>query len=289
MKTKTVVGLGEVLWDVFPEGKKLGGAPANFAYHVAQLGLGGVVVSAIGNDELGDEIKANFEEKGLTHLLESSPYPTGTVQVSVNERGVPHYTIEEGVAWDNIRYNETLKELAIKTDCLCFGSLAQRNAVSRSTIEQFIHDMPVGSYKVFDINLRQHFYSKELIEKSFSLCNVLKINDEELDKTAEMFDITGDPIQLCKVLLTRYGWKLLILTCGENGSYVVTPHEVSFLKTPQVKVIDTVGAGDSFAAAFCASLLKGESIEEAHRRAVDISAYVCTQAGAMPVLPDALK
>jgi len=289
MKTKTVVGLGEVLWDVFPEGKKLGGAPANFAYHVAQLGLDGIVVSAIGNDELGDEIVASFEEKGLPHMLETSSCATGTVQVSVNERGVPQYTIEEGVAWDNIKYNETLKALANRTDCICFGSLAQRNPVSRHTIEQFLNDMPAGSYKIFDINLRQHFYTKEQIEKSFSLSNVLKINDEELDKVCRMFGVSGTPIQQCQTLLATHGWKMLILTCGEMGSYVITPSDVSFLETPKVKVIDTVGAGDSFTAAFCTLLLKGEPVEKAHRRAVDVSAYVCTQAGAMPVLPNYLK
>lgn len=289
MKTKTVVGLGEVLWDVFPEGKKLGGAPANFAYHVAQLGLDGIVVSAIGNDELGDEIVASFEEKGLPHMLETSTCPTGTVQVSVNERGVPQYTIEEGVAWDNIQYNETLRALANRTDCICFGSLAQRDSVSRNSIEQFLNDMPADSYKIFDINLRQHFYTKEQIEKSFSLSNVLKINDEELDKVCRMFGVTGTPTQQCRTLLAAYGWKMLILTCGEEGSYVITPNAVSFLETPKVKVIDTVGAGDSFTAAFCTLLLKGEPIEKAHRRAVDVSAYVCTQAGAMPVLPNHLK
>lgn len=289
MKTKTVVGLGEVLWDVFPEGKKLGGAPANFAYHAAQLGLDGIVVSAIGNDELGDEIVACFEDKGLPHMLESSSCPTGTVQVSVNERGVPKYTIEEGVAWDNILYNETLRALANRADCICFGSLAQRNSVSRNTIEQFLNDMPVDSYKIFDINLRQHFYTKEQIEKSFFLCNILKINDDELGKVCDMFSIVGTPIQQCRTLLVTYGWKMLILTCGEMGSYVVTPDDVSFLETPKVKVVDTVGAGDSFTAAFCTLLLKGESIGEAHRRAVDVSAYVCTQAGAMPVLPNYLK
>lgn len=289
MKTKTVVGLGEVLWDVFPEGKKLGGAPANFAYHVAQLGLDGIVVSAIGNDELGDEIVACFEDRGSPHMLENSSCPTGTVQVSINERGVPQYTIEEGVAWDNIRYNETLKALANRADCVCFGSLAQRNSISRNTIEQFLNDMPTGSYKVFDINLRQHFYTKEQIEKSFSLSNILKLNDDELDKVCNMFDVMGTPLQQCQTLLTTYGWKMLILTCGEMGSYVITPNDISFLETPKVKVIDTVGAGDSFTAAFCTLLLKGESVRKAHRRAVDVSAYVCTQAGAMPVLPNHLK
>ncbi|WP_303208561.1 carbohydrate kinase family protein [Bacteroides oleiciplenus] len=289
MKTKTVVGLGEVLWDIFPEGKKLGGAPANFAYHVAQLGLDGIVVSAIGNDELGDEIIACFEDKGLPHMLENSSCPTGTVQVSINERGVPQYTIEKGVAWDNIQYNETLKALANRTDCVCFGSLAQRNSVSRNTIEQFLNDMPIGSYKVFDINLRQHFYTKEQIGKSFSLCNILKLNDEELDKVCNMFDIMGTSLQQCQTLLTTYGWKMLILTCGEMGSYIITSNDIAFLETPKVKVVDTVGAGDSFTAAFCTLLLKGEPVRKAHRRAVDVSAYVCTQAGAMPVLPNHLK
>ena len=287
-----VVGMGEALWDMLPEGRKLGGAPANFAYHVSQFGLDSRVVSAVGDDELGDEILTNFAEKQLECLIEKVPYPTGTVQVTLDEKGIPCYEIKEGVAWDNIPFTPALEALAKQTRAVCFGSLAQRNTVSCETINRFIDEMPKGDdvLKIFDINLRQHFYSKELIEASLKKCNVLKINDEELEVVAEMFGFANIDFQdKCWILLAKYNLKMLILTCGVNGSYVFTPGEVSFLETPQVQVADTVGAGDSFTGSFVAAILKGNSVKEAHRLAVDVSAYVCTQNGAMPQLSDELK
>lgn len=288
MKTN-VVGLGEVLFDMLPSGRMLGGAPANFAGHVAQLGLNGFVVSAVGDDELGHEIKTTFEKRHIGSELETVAYPTGTVQVKLDAQGIPEYIIKENVAWDNIVYTATLKKLAAKTDCVCFGSLAQRNIVSRSTVESFLNDMPADSYKVFDINLRQQFYSKEIIEKSMHLCNVLKINDEELDIVCAMLHFNGDIKNRCEKLLSSYNIEMLILTCGADCSYVFTLDAVSYLKTPVVEVADTVGAGDAFTAAFCASILKGYDVKTAHRKAVDVSAYICTQAGALPLLPDNLK
>lgn len=287
-----VVGMGEALWDMLPEGRKLGGAPANFAYHVSQFGLDSRVVSAVGDDELGDEILTNFAEKQLECLIEKVPYPTGTVQVTLDAKGIPCYEIKEGVAWDNIPFTPALEALAKQTRAVCFGSLAQRNAVSCETINRFIDEMPKGDdvLKIFDINLRQHFYGKELIEASLKKCNVLKINDEELEVVAEMFGFASIDFQdKCWILLAKYNLKMLILTCGVNGSYVFTPGEVSFLETPQVQVADTVGAGDSFTGSFVAAILKGNSVKEAHRLAVDVSAYVCTQNGAMPQLSDELK
>lgn len=287
-----VVGMGEALWDMLPEGRKLGGAPANFAYHVSQFGLDSRVVSAVGDDELGDEILTNFAEKQLECLIEKVPYPTGTVQVTLDAKGIPCYEIKEGVAWDNIPFTPALEALAKQTRAVCFGSLAQRNTVSCETINRFIDEMPKGDdvLKIFDINLRQHFYSKELIEASLKKCNVLKINDEELEVVAEMFGFANIDFQdKCWILLAKYNLKMLILTCGVNGSYVFTPGEVSFLETPQVQVADTVGAGDSFTGSFVAAILKGNSVKEAHRLAVDVSAYVCTQNGAMPQLSDELK
>ncbi|MDE7080652.1 MAG: carbohydrate kinase [Muribaculaceae bacterium] len=283
-----VIGMGEALWDVLPEGKKIGGAPANFAYHVSQFGLPGHVVSAVGKDALGKEIIENFTSKGLNFHIAEVPYPTGTVQVELDQVGVPQYDIKENVAWDNIPFTPELKEIASRTKAVCFGSLAQRNIVSRQTIAHFLDAMPksADSLVVFDVNLRQGFYNKEILCDSMDRCNILKINDEELITVSRMFGYPGIDLQdKCWILLGKYNLKMLILTCGINGSYVFTPGKVSFQPTPKVEVADTVGAGDSFTAAFIASILKGASVEEAHAKAVRTSAFVCTRNGAMPILP----
>lgn len=283
-----VVGMGEALWDILPEGKKIGGAPANFAYHVSQFGFPSCVVSAIGDDALGKEIIENFTSKGLDQLIAEVPYPTGTVQVEIDQTGIPLYDIKENVAWDNIPYTEHLDALAKRTKAVCFGSLAQRNVVSRETINHFLDTMPKDddSLVVFDVNLRQGFYNKEILCKSMQNCNILKINEEELITVSRMFGYPGIDLQdKCWILLGKYNLKMLILTCGINGSYVFTPGNVSFQPTPKVEVADTVGAGDSFTAAFIASILKGKSVTEAHTIAVKTSAFVCTQKGAMPILP----
>ena len=286
-----VVGMGEALWDVLPEGKKIGGAPANFAYHVSQFGLPSCVVSAVGDDALGKEIIENFTSKGLNQLIAEVPYPTGTVQVEIDPAGVPQYEIKENVAWDNIPYTAHLEMLAEKTKAVCFGSLAQRNVVSRNTINRFLDAMPQNedTLVVFDVNLRQGFYNKEILCNSMKRCNILKINDEELVTVSRMFGYPGIDLQdKCWILLGKYNLKMLILTCGINGSYVFTPGNVSFQPTPKVEVADTVGARDSFTAAFIASILKGKSVQEAHSTAVQTSAFVCTKKGAMPTLPSEL-
>lgn len=288
MPGELIVGIGEALWDVLPEGKKLGGAPANFAYHVSQFGLDSCVVSAIGRDRLGEEIIDQLNERHVNRHIDTVPYPTGTVQVELDEQGVPQYEIKENVAWDNIPYTAALEAIAARTRAVCFGSLAQRSIVSRQTIHRFLEAMPehADTMRVFDVNLRQSFYTKETLCKSMEMCNVLKINDEELVTVSRMFGYPGIDLQdKCWILLGKYNLKMLILTCGINGSYVFTPGNVSFQPTPMVKVADTVGAGDSFTAAFISSIIKGKSIPEAHRTAVNVSAYVCTRQGAMPVLP----
>lgn len=289
MARKLVVGLGEALWDMLPDGKQVGGAPANFAYHASQFGCDGVAVSALGNDSLGDEIVEYFDSRGLRYLLQRTVFPTGTVQVTLDAAGIPQYEICENVAWDNIEYTDELDELASKADCVCFGSLAQRGAVSYDTITRFLDRMPADSLKVFDINLRQHFYTSEVLDASMNRCNILKINDEELEVITPMFGLSGSVEHRCRALMEKYGLRCLILTCGTDGSYVFTADEVSFLETPRVKVADTVGAGDSFTGAFCGSLLAGASVRDAHRRAVDVAAFVCSQSGAMPRIPDGLR
>ena len=289
---QVIVGMGEALWDVLPEGKKIGGAPANFAYHVSQFGFDSRIVSAVGEDTDGTEIMDVFQKKALKTMIACVPYPTGTVQVTLDAVGVPCYDIKEAVAWDNIPFTDELKSLALNTRAVCFGSLAQRSQVSRDTIKRFLDAMPDldGNLKIFDVNLRQGFYTKEILCDSMSRCNVLKINDEELVVISRIFDYPGIDLQdKCWILLAKYNLKMLILTCGTNGSYVSTPGVVSFQETPRVAVADTVGAGDSFTAAFTSAVLAGKPVQEAHKLAVGVSAFVCTQSGAMPELPEVLK
>lgn len=300
---KTVVGIGEALWDCMPEGRKFGGAPTNFAYHCGQLGLDSYAVSAVGDDALGREIRDLCTQKGQKTVMPTVHYATGTVQVTLDTNGIPQYDIKQDVAWDNIPYTPALDDLARQADAVCFGSLAQRSYVSRTTIQKFVKHMHPEALKVFDINLRQGFFTRETIEKSLEMCNILKINDEELvavsrlfgalPQSDEHFDTVWANLDFpakCQALLRKYDLRLLILTCGVNGSYVFSPQgPVSTQGTPKVEVADTVGAGDSFTAAFISSLLLGRTVEQAHERAVQVSAFVCTQHGAMPTLPPALK
>ncbi len=298
---KYVVGIGEALFDCLPEGRKLGGAPANFAYHVSQFGLNGCAISAIGDDELGEEIVETFEKVDLRYVLPRVEQPTGTVKVTLDDKGIPQYDICLGVAWDNIPLTDEMLDIARNAEAICFGSLAQRSEISRRTIHAFLDAAPRTAMKVFDINLRQRWYTAEVIAESLNRANVLKINDEELDVVATMLLgvsttpgklIAEDPEKtrlVCSDLIAKYNLKMLILTCGAIGSYVFTEDEESYISTPKVVVADTVGAGDSFTATFVARMLQGKSIREAHENAVQVSAFVCTQNGAMPELPENLK
>ena len=285
-----IVGLGEALWDVLPDGKKLGGAPANFAYHAAQFGLDTIAISALGEDKLAEETIDALKEHNLNYLMPRVPYPTGTVQVTLTGDGIPTYDIKENVAWDNIPLTDEMLEVAKNARAVCFGSLAQRNVVSRENIHKFLDATPDDCVKIFDINLRQQFYTKEVIKESLKSCNILKINDEELVLIGRMFGYPGLDIEnKCWLILGKYNLDMLVLTCGTNGSYVFTPGQMSFQETPKVEVADTVGAGDSFTGSFVGSILNGKPVPEAHKTAVQVSAFVCTQNGAMPVVPDRLK
>ena len=282
---KTVVGLGEVLWDMLPDGRQIGGAPANFAFHAGQWGHRAYVVSAVGTDPLGEEALSLLQAKGLSTVIPHTPYPTGTVAVTLTEGGIPHYDICQGVAWDHIPFTSAMEELATHTDAVCFGSRAQRSAESRSTIYRFVDTMPntEDTLKVFDINLRQTYYSAEVIEQSLTRCNIVKLNDEELPVVTRLFALRGGSAEAqCQALIRRFGLRRVSLTCGTLGSYVYGAGTASFVATPQVQVADTVGAGDSFTGSFVAALLNGQSVGQAHQLAVRVSAYVCSQHGAMP-------
>lgn len=279
---KLIVGLGEILWDVFPSGKVLGGAPANFAYHINQTGHEGYVISSIGKDDLGREIMVQLSKYNLPHIIQHSDYPTGTVQVTLDREGIPSYRITDNVAWDFIEFSPLVEELAKKTSAVCFGTLAQRNDVTRNTFFNFFRSMPTNSLKIYDVNLRLNYYSKEIIEQSLIVADILKINEDELNVLCDLFNVAGDETNRCKTLIVLFSLDIVILTKGSEGSNIITEMNSSFLTTPKVKVEDTVGAGDAFTAAFVASYLNGESIETAHRRAVNVAAYVCTKKGAMP-------
>lgn len=288
---KQVAGLGEALWDMLPEGKQIGGAPANFAYHAGLFGHKAYAVSAVGRDEAGEELKERLTAKGFSLHLPALDKPTGRVLVTLSQGGIPHYDICRDVAWDYIPFTPELEEIARHTQAACFGTLAQRHDVSRHTIHRFLRAMPQGeeTLKVFDVNLRQHFYDTPMLDESLQLCNVVKLNDEELPVVTEAFGIGHEtPETGCRMLMKRFGLRMVILTCGTKGSYVFSPEGTSYIETPRVEVADTVGAGDSFTGAFVGSLLNGKRIHEAHLTAVRHAAYVCTCHGAMPDAPHTL-
>jgi len=233
-----VVGIGEILWDLLPQGKVLGGAPANFAYHASELTAKGYVISAVGKDKLGDEIISQLSDFDIELRLGKVDYPTCTVMVQLSSKGVPEYEIIKNVAWDYISLNQSDILLAEETDAVCFGSLAQRNEISRKSITEFISKVPNSALKIFDINLRQNFYNKEIIESSMKLANVLKINDEELVVISRLFGWGGNDEEICKKVMDYFQLKIMALTCGTNGSYLLKDREVSFMETPIIEVLE---------------------------------------------------
>lgn len=280
--TRPVIGIGEILFDLLPQGPQLGGAPANFAYHVTQLGGRGYAVSAIGKDALGEKVKSILAEKNLDAVIPEIDCPTGVVEVTLDEKGVPSYNIIQNVAWDNVPYTPQMKSLAQDCAAVCFGTLAQRGEVTRSTIKAFLSDTPQDCLKVYDINLRQHYYSKDLIEDSLKVSDILKINDEEIVIVSALLGLSDDSVEACRQLIGSYGLRMVILTRGGDGSDVITSESVISRKPLEVKIADTVGAGDSFTAAFVQSYLGGKPLDECHRIANEVSSYVCTKSGAMP-------
>ncbi len=283
-KSYQVAGIGELLWDMLPQGKQLGGAPCNFAYHAFQAGCQPFVISALGADASGDDILKRFGELGLdkNFVQRTDNLPTGTVTVSLDKNGIPAYIIHENVAWDSIVWNAPLETLAKSVDAVCFGSLAQRNTVSRQTILNFLEATRTDCLRVFDINLRQSFYTEDIIMRSLELANILKLNDDELPVVAELIGLQGNDEELLLQLLNRFSLKLIALTKGAKGSLLFTENEQSYLEVPKVKIADTVGAGDSFTAVLVAGLLENHDLKRIHKTATNVAAFVCTQNGAMP-------
>ena len=288
VRSSKVIGIGEILWDMLPEGKQLGGAPTNFAFHAHQLGLESSIISSVGNDAPGKEILQIIERHKIISFIDTIDRPTGTVSVKLDRIGIPDYIIHQDVAWDFISPSEAAFRYAAQSQAICFGSLAQRSETSYYSIQEILDVVPPDSLRVFDINMRQNFYDEKVINDSMEKANVLKINEEEIMVFAEMFGISGDEFEILHQILNNYHLKLLTLTKGANGSWMINNEEDSYLETPKVQVADTVGAGDSFTAAMVAGLLKGKSLKETHKFAVDVSSFVCTQKGATPILPKQL-
>jgi fructokinase len=284
---KHIIGLGEIVWDLLPTGKQLGGAPANFAYHAQAIGLKTVkasIISSIGDDVAGREIQSQLTALAINqdYLAIDKTHQTGSVAVTLDELGNPHYCIAQAVAWDFIP--AIPKRLINQVDAICFGTLAQRSRVSANAIINFLKQLPRKSLRVFDINLRQTYYTAKIIHQSLKYANVVKINEDELRSVATLFNLIGDETDLLRQLCERYQLQLCILTKGNQGSVLLTSSKILTHQGFNVKVNETVGAGDAFTAAIAVGLLNGFELEYIHDCANRLAAFVCTSSGAMPKL-----
>jgi len=276
-----VVGIGELLWDMLPEGKRAGGAPINFVYHAVKMGAKGYAISAVGDDIFGREIIQELEDNQISHCIALTPYSTGRVEVSL-QNGIPSYQIIENVAWDYLPVTASATDIIRKADAVCFGTLALRNKQSRNSIKTMLSFAPPKAIKFFDVNLRGKYYSPKLIKDLLKIATVFKLNEDEIVIIRDLFGLSGSNEAICRTLLSQYHLDYLIFTAGEKYSAIYTPTAVSVLPTPQVVVVDTVGAGDAFSGAFVYGILTGKDIYQAHADAVRVSAYVCTCSGAWP-------
>ena len=281
-----VLSLGELLWDMLPGGKRAGGAPVNFIYHATQNGADGYSISAVGEDALGDELVKACEDAGIKSIIQRNGWNTGTVAVAL-KNGQPEYTIVKNVAWDHIVLTKSLIDLVTKADAICFGTLGLRSPESHDTIVELLKHAKPGAMKYFDINIRGDHYSRDLIDELLKLATVFKINDAELPLVQDLFDIRGtSEAEAAKWFIEQYNLDYVILTAGDSYSTVTArTGETSTINTPRVEVADTVGAGDSFSGRFTIEILKGASLTEAHKDAVNTAAFVCTRDGAWPEYP----
>lgn len=286
-----IVGIGEVLWDLLPNGPQLGGAPANFAYHARSLGLEAAMISCVGEDAAGTELLERLRQLNVPVDLvtQNTGLPTGTVTVTLNGEGVPHYVIHEPVAWDQIRSTPAAVARVSTADAVCFGSLAQRSKTSRDAIQGLVAATLRSALRVFDINLRQRFYSREVIEQSLQLANVLKLNDTELSVLAALFELRGPVKEQLSQLAARFELRTLALTCGEKGSLLYHQGHWCECSVRPANIADTVGAGDAFTAALVKGLLQGMPPDRINTAANEVARYVCTCVGATPPLSDDLR
>ena len=287
-RTVRAAGLGEVLFDVYASGPRLGGAPANFAFHCAQNGLKAAVISSVGDDELGEKAREQLSLRFLPALLLPNEHQTGFVKVDIHRKGVPSYTFAEDTAYDHIPLTESAMEMVRSLDLICFGTLAQRGEVSRRAIMALLDAMPKRSLRVFDVNLRSDYYSREVIEDSLRRTDILKCNEDELPVLCRMEGLRGNDPDKFNRFLRKMGIFCFIYTEGARQSSVWLNDEKSVFPPVPVKVTDTVGAGDAFTATLVSQLMLGRSLRSAHRTAVFVASHVCTQKGAMPEVPPEL-
>jgi fructokinase len=287
----TVVGTGEALWDILPSGKHLGGAPLNFAYIASLLGENAIIATRIGNDALGEEIKAELRHRNLdlSAIQIDDELPTGTVNVSFND-GQPHYEIRQPAAWDALEWSPKWRQIAAKIDAICFGTLAQRASKSRETIEKLVRNAPPECLRVLDINLRRPFYSREVIESSLRMATILKLNDVEVGEIAAICGISAGTIDAQMVdLLRKFNLKCVFVTRGEHGAMAANSRGAVEHLGFEVQVSDTIGAGDAFTAAATHCLLRGMELEKTLAIANRWASWVASQAGGMPAISEELR
>lgn len=283
-----VAAIGEVLWDVYPDLARFGGAPANFACHATALGADAPLVSAVGKDELGDQALQTLKSHNVdTSCIDrDATHPTGQVRVTVDAAGRPTYVIADDSAWDNIQWSDSLVTLARQADAVCFGTLAQRSSKSRETIRRFVGATLPGTLRMFDVNLRQEFFDVEVIETSLQLASAVKLNEEELPTVAKMCGVSArNEARILRRLVHKYELRVAALTCGGEGALLMTPDEESRCPARPTTVVDTVGAGDAFTATMVIDFLRGVPLAAINRHANAVASFVCSQAGAVARLP----
>lgn len=288
MTNLKIIAVGEYLWDYLPNGKKIGGAAANFCYHAKSAGAQAILVSAVGNDDNGRELLNQLNILGIPHDVQTSThYETGKVMVELDAAGKPTYNIINPVAWDDVQLTESLQKL-LKDDIVAiyFGSLIQRNKNNHQLLKTIVTSLPPNIKIIVDINLRQNHYTNEILRFSLEHTHILKLNDEELPVIADLLNIKADPNVLYDYLHINYQLELLIYTCGSEGSYLISENEQDYCPAEKITPIDTVGAGDSFMATASILYLKGRKLKEINAKANHIAAYVCTQSGPMPLMPE---
>ena len=286
-----ITGIGEILWDMFPDGAQFGGAPANFVCHSQALGARSHVVSSVGSDKLGQRALTFLQEHGVdtSTVAQSDKHPTGTVEIELDAEGIAQFEFASDVAWDALRWSETLTQLAVKTDVVCYGTLGQRSEISKNTIQRFLKGTTDDCLCVFDVNLRQHFYTEGLIRDSLKFANILKLNDEELPVLSSSCGLSGSETTVMEQLRQRYNLHLVALTRGAKGAILLTEDSLSECDGFTVDVKDTVGAGDAFTAAMTLGLMLWHELDHINEHACRVAAFVCSQDGAAPKLPDDLK
>lgn len=287
-----IVGLGEVLWDVYPDAAHFGGAPANFACHAASLGAESWMVSAVGADELGERAVEKLRERDVKcgHVSRDTHHATGRVLVTLNAAGQASYEFAADTAWDHLAWSDDLATLAARCDAVCFGTLGQRSPTSRETIRRFVEATPAKALRVFDVNLRQRFYDAETIHASLQIASAVKLNDEELPIIGQLCGLRAvTPREMLIELTAQFDLRFAALTRGPRGSLLIAGTAEDDCPAPPTTVVDTVGAGDSFTATLVSGFLKGLPLDAINRHANAVASFVCSQKGATPVLPNDLR